>query len=334
MPAIFVYMVGTVDRFTMTDRWRDARAQMYSEGNPVSINLKVFERYTLDDNDRKVDGWHQYAPCELNAADGLQGYELQPGYSAFASPGYLEYPELERNRTLADPDRPCTYLPRDSTRFSEAVNRLETLDTIDAKFLLIETFNEFHEGSEIEPAFLIDHNETGFTQAGESYGTEFLDIIRYRGQPKDFSISTNPASLNITQGSSGTSSIILTSLNGFTGTVNLDATVSPTGPTVNLTPASIDMLADEQATASLEITSPSSGAFTVTIIGTSGSLSQSLVLEVTITSPPPSETPPIPPDSRTFALVAGLLVIVAITVVLFLRRKRFRVSSQPSTSGP
>ncbi len=327
VPVIFVYMVGTVDGFMMTDRWRDARAQLYSEGTPVFISLKVFENYTSGGNDLRVDGWHQYAPCELDTGDGLQGYELQQGYSAFASPGYWEYPELGRHRNQTRPQGDCAYLPRDSVRFTEAVKRLAKLSPSEAKFLLIETFNEFHEGSQIEPAFPIDHIETGFAQAGESYRTEFLDVVRYRGQSADFSISTNPASLNITQGSSGTSSIVLRSLNGFKGLVILDATVSPIGPTLTLTPASIELTADGQATATLEITSPSSGAFTVTIIGASSSLSRSLVLEVTVTSPPPSETPSIPDSPGIYLLAAMPLVIVAITVALFLRRKRFSVSS-------
>src|SRR3989475_7106972 len=44
--------------------------------------------------------------------------------------------------------------------------------------------------------------------------------------PPDFSIGANPSTLAIIIGSSGTSTITLTSLNGLSGTVNLGATIS------------------------------------------------------------------------------------------------------------
>ena len=45
----------------------------------------------------------------------------------------------------------------------------------------------------------------------------------------DFSIGANPSALTIVIGSSGTSTITLTSLNGLSGTVNLGATISSSG---------------------------------------------------------------------------------------------------------
>ena len=167
-PVVFVY-AGPTDVGTYATRWADARAQMYMLGKPVYIALKVFQ------NDQSyqsvVDGWHQYAA-------GVR-YEVQSGYSAFASPGYWEYPELAVSRGRTNPNVPV--LPRDGSAFASAIRTMASLPLSQAKFLLVETFNEFHEGSMIEPAIQVNHVETGFTQARPTYGLEFIRIVRNRG---------------------------------------------------------------------------------------------------------------------------------------------------------
>src|SRR5260370_28071342 len=50
----------------------------------------------------------------------------------------------------------------------------------------------------------------------------------------DFSISSSPNSLNITQGSNGTSTISTAVTTGSQGTVNFSTSVSPAGPTASV----------------------------------------------------------------------------------------------------
>src|SRR5437867_4444093 len=62
--------------------------------------------------------------------------------------------------------------------------------------------------------------------------------------PPDFGISATPASLSIQIGSSGTSTIALTSLNGFAGTIGLSTSIACSGlcliyPTASLNPTSV-----------------------------------------------------------------------------------------------
>jgi subtilase family serine protease len=97
----------------------------------------------------------------------------------------------------------------------------------------------------------------------------------------DFSISASPTSLTIRSGSSGTSTITVNSLNGFTGTVSLSST-APSGLTATFNPTSIT-----SGTSTLKITVPStirSGTYTVTVTGTgnSGSLIHSATVTVTV----------------------------------------------------
>jgi hypothetical protein len=59
----------------------------------------------------------------------------------------------------------------------------------------------------------------------------------------DFTISLNPTSLTVQQGSSGTTRLTITPLNGFTGTVNLELVGAPSG--VTLSPTSVDVTGSE-----------------------------------------------------------------------------------------
>src|SRR6202171_2911117 len=56
--------------------------------------------------------------------------------------------------------------------------------------------------------------------------------------PADFTISANPTSVSLQTGTTGTSGISTTPV-GSPGTVSLTASVSPAGPTVSVSPASV-----------------------------------------------------------------------------------------------
>jgi subtilase family serine protease len=99
----------------------------------------------------------------------------------------------------------------------------------------------------------------------------------------DFSLSASPATLSIGNGGSGTSTITVTALNGFTGTVTL-STTAPTGWTAILSQSSI--VGSGQPTLNVTVpSSTSSGAYSVTVNGTSGSLSHAISVPVQVTSP-------------------------------------------------
>ncbi len=99
----------------------------------------------------------------------------------------------------------------------------------------------------------------------------------------DFALTSSPTSLSILAGAKGTSTVTVAPLNGFTGTVNLAASVSPTtGLTTSFSSTSI---AGGSGTSTLTIsTAPSTatGAYTVTVTGTSGSVSHSITVSVTV----------------------------------------------------
>jgi len=96
-----------------------------------------------------------------------------------------------------------------------------------------------------------------------------------------FTLSDSPSSLSVTQGSSGTSTITVTDVNGFTGSVTLAASGLPGGVTAafgtNPTTGTSVLTLTASSTAT-------TGAATVTITGTSGSLTATTTLALTVTA--------------------------------------------------
>jgi glycosyl hydrolase family 99/calcineurin-like phosphoesterase family protein len=117
--VVFVYADAT-DSCAMAARWRQANTIK------AYIVLKVFSDYGGCAD--QPDGWHQYAPA-------VQA-DLQEGYSYSISPGFWKVGENAR-------------LGRDLTRWYASIRDMVASD---APFQLITTFNEWGEGTAIEPA--------------------------------------------------------------------------------------------------------------------------------------------------------------------------------------
>src|SRR5437016_511469 len=108
--------------------------------------------------------------------------------------------------------------------------------------------------------------------------------------PPDFSISATPASFSIHIGSSGTSTITLTSLNGFAGMIGLSTSISCSGlcvvyPTASLNPTSVTLTAGGTGMSTLTVattilTTP--GTYTITINATSGSITHTVTVTVQV----------------------------------------------------
>jgi hypothetical protein len=99
------------------------------------------------------------------------------------------------------------------------------------------------------------------------------------GANPDFSLSASPSSLSVTQGSSGSSTITVNKLNGFTGSVSLSASGLPAGVTASFGTNPTTSTSVVTFTASSTATT---GAKTVTITGTSGTLSHTTSINLTI----------------------------------------------------
>jgi kumamolisin len=115
---------------------------------------------------------------------------------------------------------------------------------------------------------------------GSPNTTGIINLLAGSATPS-FTLSDSPSSLTITQGGSGTSTITVHDVNGFTGSVTLSASGLPSGVTAtfgtNPTTGTSVLTLTANATAT-------TGTATVTITGTSGSLSATTTLALTVNS--------------------------------------------------
>src|SRR3982075_3277198 len=103
----------------------------------------------------------------------------------------------------------------------------------------------------------------------------------------DFTIGASPSSLTIAQGTSGTSTITVTSLNGFNSATTLSASGLPSGVTAAFSPNPVTPPANGSATSTLTLTASgtaTTGNATVTVTGTSGALTHSTTIALTVTA--------------------------------------------------
>jgi hypothetical protein len=98
----------------------------------------------------------------------------------------------------------------------------------------------------------------------------------------DFSISDSPNSITVTRGTTGTSTVTIGSINGFSGNVSLSASGQGSRVTVSFSPNPVTG-GSGSSTMSVRVSSRATrGTRTITITGTSGSLVHSTTLTLTI----------------------------------------------------
>ena len=103
----------------------------------------------------------------------------------------------------------------------------------------------------------------------------------------DFTIGASPSSLTVTQGGNGTSTITITSLNGFNSATTLSASGLPSGVTAAFSTNPVTPPANGSATSTLTLTASAgatTGNATVTVTGTSGALTHSATIALTVNS--------------------------------------------------
>jgi N-acetylneuraminic acid mutarotase len=144
-----------------------------------------------------------------------------------------------------------------------------------------------------------------------------------------FTVSASPAALSIVQRSSGTDTITVTNLNGFTGSVTLAASNLPTGVTAAFatnptTSSSVLTLAVTALPAGLA----APGTYTVTITGTSGALTASTNIALTITPAP--FTLSVSPTSLTVPQCGSGIVVLTDEALTNGNSINFTTSGVPS----
>jgi len=104
----------------------------------------------------------------------------------------------------------------------------------------------------------------------------------------DFTMTVSPTSAQISRGQSGNFTITITSSGGFASPVSLTLSGQPTDVTGTFTPSSVTPPSGGSATSTLAVSvgaTATPGSYTLTITGTSGSLSRQTTVALTVPQP-------------------------------------------------
>lgn len=104
-------------------------------------------------------------------------------------------------------------------------------------------------------------------------------------QTPAFAISASPASVSVTQGGNGSSSITTTVSGGFNAAVALTASGQPSGVTVSLNPTSIAAPGAGTSAMSIVVASTvAAGTYSITVTGTGGGIIHTATVSLTVTA--------------------------------------------------
>ena len=131
---------------------------------------------------------------------------------------------------------------------------------------------------------------SGFTLTatpGASTGTRrapvnAVQIVPAAPPSPDFTMSSTPASRTLTQGAGTAYTVTTTALNGFAGTVDLAVAGLPANATATFTPASVAGAGNATLNVTTAAITPT-GTSTLTIMGTSGAITRSASVILTVT---------------------------------------------------
>ena len=118
----------------------------------------------------------------------------------------------------------------------------------------------------------------------------------------DFSISANPTSAAVFQGGSTSSTITVTSMNGYSNLVNLSNDTCPANATCSFTAASVTPPANSSATSTFSVATTANtppGTYAITITGSDGTLTHTTTFTVTVNAPTPDFGISVSPTSLT-----------------------------------
>jgi hypothetical protein len=101
------------------------------------------------------------------------------------------------------------------------------------------------------------------------------------GATPDFSLSASPAAVSVAAGGTGTSTITVTQSGGFTGAVDLSIAGLPAGASASFAPASTTT----SSTLTLDAGTAAAGSYPLTVTGTSGALSHTTSVTLTVAGP-------------------------------------------------
>jgi len=159
---VFIYGAGGSET---AERWRQAKAILAADGYPVYLNADGGDTSSAHAPD-PWDAVHGYSPV---VHYGFTDTPPDVDDSAWVSPGFWKIGDAPvLLRSLDAFKAACT----------EAVSHRR-----ESRFILIETWNEWHEGTQIESGQEIDPDPTAYRSAGYDYRDDFIDAVALATKP-------------------------------------------------------------------------------------------------------------------------------------------------------
>src|SRR3989442_860645 len=135
--------------------------------------------------------------------------------------------------------------------------------------------------------------------SSDAAATPMTEFFTSTPPSPNFNLTPKPPALTVTIGGSNTSSIVVSSVNGFAGNVSLSSSISPVGsgsPSASLSSSSVTLSSGSSSSSILTVSSTNTtvaGSYNVTVAGASGGLSHSVIIPVQVALP------------RNFALIVS-----------------------------
>jgi subtilase family serine protease len=120
---------------------------------------------------------------------------------------------------------------------------------------------------------------------GSPNGSGLINALAPTSTSPSFSISASPASVSVTQGTNGNSTITTSVSGGFNSAIALSATGQPSGVTVSFNPTSIAAPGSGSSTMTMAVASTvATGTYTITVSGMGGGITQTTTVSLTVTA--------------------------------------------------
>jgi subtilase family serine protease len=219
------------------------------------------------------------------------------GGTSFAAPMWAGYLALVNQQAVADGEPTLGFI-------NPALYDIGLGSSYDTDF------HDITSGNNAYPATTGYDLATGWgSPNGSNLITGLINTIKTPG----FGLTASPTLVSVVQGSSGTSTITSTVLNGFSSAISLSATGQPAGMTATFSPTSITG-AGTSTIAFAVGASVAAGTYRITVTGTSGSITEVVVLTLTVTKATPDYT--ISASPTTISVDQGSSGTTTITSVI------------------
>jgi subtilase family serine protease len=121
---------------------------------------------------------------------------------------------------------------------------------------------------------------------GSPNGTGLINALAPTSATPAFTISASPTSVSVVKGSSGTSTITTTVSGGFDSAVALTASGQPTGVTVSFSPTPIAAPGSGTSAMTMTVASTTAaGTYTITVMGAGGGITHTATVSLNVTAP-------------------------------------------------